>query len=385
MARKDSVERLKALKAAKVGMGGPERVARQRGRGKLDARARLELLLDLGSIQELGMLAAAEGRLPEEEDPGRPSAADGVLTAFGTVEGRPVAAAVYDFTVLGGTIGEVGERKVSRLRDLALKARTPLVWLVDSGGARLEAGGEVDPRRLAGFADTGYLFREQSVLSGVVPQVAAMLGPGAAGTAYIPGLADYVPMVAGVGSIAVGGPTLVESTVGEQVTERQLGAAAPTTGVRRGRRSSPTTRPASPRCEPTSATPSLEKPPQPQGGDPADRREESLPPRCRQPAPGLDSEGHHRPGRQGRSSGEAALHRNLLTGLCRIDSWSMGIVASNSMHLGGAGRRRLRQKGRPLRRALRCLRHPLLFLRTCRASWWGPRPSNRGWSGTGRG
>ena len=111
MARKDSVERLAALKAEKARMGGQERVARQRGRGKLDARARLELLFDPGSIQELGMLAAAEGRLPEEEDPSRPSAADGVLTAFGTVDGRPVAAAVYDFTVLGGTIGEVGERK----------------------------------------------------------------------------------------------------------------------------------------------------------------------------------------------------------------------------------------------------------------------------------
>src|SRR6185369_14042447 len=116
-------------------------------------------------------------------------------------------------------------RKVTRLRDLALKNRTPLVWLVDSGGARLEAGGEVDPRRLAGFADTGYLFREQSVMSGVVPQVAAMMGPGAAGTAYVPGLADFVPMVKGTSSIAIGGPYLVKSTVGEDVTEEALGGS----------------------------------------------------------------------------------------------------------------------------------------------------------------
>ena len=178
MGRKDAIQRLAELKARKAEMGGTQRVERQHGRGKLDARQRLGLLFDPGSAQELGMLASAEGRLPEEEDPTRPTAADGVVTAFGTIDGRPVAAAIYDFTVLGGSIGEVGERKVTRLRDLALKDRTPIVWLVDSGGARLEAGGEVDPRRLAGFADTGYLFREQSVLSGVVPQVSAMLGPG---------------------------------------------------------------------------------------------------------------------------------------------------------------------------------------------------------------
>ena len=124
MGMKDAVERLAELKARKAEMGGTQRVERQHGRGKLDARQRLALLFDPGSVQELGMLAAAEGRLPSEEDPARPTAADGVITAFGTVEGRPVAAAVYDFTVLGGTIGEVGERKVTRLRDLALKDRT---------------------------------------------------------------------------------------------------------------------------------------------------------------------------------------------------------------------------------------------------------------------
>src|SRR5277367_79428 len=225
MGMKERVEALERLRAKKAEMGGPERVARQRGRNKLDARARLALLFDEGTVQEMGGLAAAEGRLPEEEEASRPTAADGVLTAIGQVSGRPVAAAVYDFTVLGGSIGEVGERKVTRLRNLVLKERLPLVWLVDSAGARLEASSEVDPRRLAGFADTGYLFREQSVLSGVVPQVAAMLGPGAAGTAYIPGLADYVPMVKDIGSIAVGGPALVESTVGEKVTEQELGGS----------------------------------------------------------------------------------------------------------------------------------------------------------------
>ncbi len=206
-------------------MGGAERVERQRSRGKLDARTRVQTLCDPESFEEFGALALANGNLPEEDDASRPSAADGVITGVGEIDGRPVAVAAYDFSVLGGTIGEIGERKVTRLRDLALKNRIPIVWLVDSAGARLDASAGIDPRRLAGFADTGYLFREQVTLSGVVPQVAAMVGPGAAGTAYIPALADFVPMVKGNSSIAIGGPYLVESTVGEKVSEEELGGS----------------------------------------------------------------------------------------------------------------------------------------------------------------
>ncbi len=339
---KDALERLLRLRERKAEMGGAQRVERQHGRGKLDARQRLALLFDPGSVQELGMLASAEGRLAEEEDAAKPTAADAVITAFGTVEGRPVAAAIYDFTVLGGSIGEVGERKVTRLRDLALKNRTPIVWLVDSGGARLEAGAEVDPRRLAGFADTGYLFREQSVLSGVVPQVAAMMGPGAAGTAYIPGLADYVPMVKDIGSIAVGGPALVKSTVGEDVTEQQLGGSKlhnETSGVADGEFADDAACIAAVReylglfpshCE--------EKPPRRPCGDPADRREESLltvvPDNPRQAFDmhkvivAIADDRRFFPLKP-------RFARNVITGLCRIDGWSVGVVASNSMFLGG--------------------------------------------------
>src|SRR5207302_4701885 len=149
----------------------------------------------------------------------------GVITGVGHVYGRPVCAAIYDFTVFGGSLAEIGERKVTRMRDLALKNRLPMVWLVDSAGARIEAGQGVDPRRLAAFADTGYLFREQVVLSGVVPQVAAMVGPGAAGTAYIPGLADFVPMVKDIGSMALGGPPLVKAVTGQEIGEQELGGS----------------------------------------------------------------------------------------------------------------------------------------------------------------
>ncbi|MGO9063797.1 MAG: acyl-CoA carboxylase subunit beta [Myxococcaceae bacterium] len=341
MGMKERVEALERLRAMKAEMGGAERVARQHGRNKLDARARLGLLFDAGTVQEFGALAAAEGRLPEDEDPSRPTAADGVLTAIGQVAGRPVAAAIYDFTVLGGSIGEVGERKVTRLRDLVLKERLPLVWLVDSGGARLEAG-EVDPRRLAGFADTGYLFREQSVLSGVVPQVAAMLGPGAAGTAYIPGLADYVPMVKDIGSIAVGGPALVESTVGEKVTEQELGGSrmhSEVSGVADGEF------PDDAACiravrDYLSFFPShcQEKPPRQVPSDAAQRRDEALlsvvPDNPRQ-AFDMHKVIHALVDERHFFSIKPRFARNIITGFARIDGFPLGIVANNSMFLGG--------------------------------------------------
>jgi acetyl-CoA carboxylase carboxyltransferase component len=342
MHMKDRAAELQKLRAQKEAMGGPERVARQRARGKLDARSRIQLLFDPGTFEELGGLAAQHGALPEEEDPSRPTPADGVITGTGEVEGRPVAAAIYDFTVLGGSIGEVGERKVTRLRDLALKDRIPIVWLVDSAGARLEASGEVDPRRLASFADTGYLFREQVVMSGVVPQVAAMMGPGAAGTAYIPALADFVPMVKGTSSIAIGGPYLVESVVGEKVTEEELGGSKihnEISGV------ADAEYPDDPAClqavrEYLSFFPSHceEKPPRRPTQDPVDRRDEELlkvvPENPRQAfdmhkviLPLLDDRKFF--------PIKPRFARNIITGLGRVDGYPLGVVANNSMFYGG--------------------------------------------------
>ena len=124
-----------------------------------------------------------------------------------------VCAAAYDFTVKGGSIGYTGEEKVTRLRQMALRGRWPIVWFIDSGGARIDPGSS-HPDMISLFAGSGHLFREQVHMSGVVPQVAAMVGPGAAGTAYIPGLADFVPMVKGIGSLALGGPALVKAVTG---------------------------------------------------------------------------------------------------------------------------------------------------------------------------
>src|SRR3989454_4687353 len=218
MSMRKKVDDLHRRRAEARRMGGEARLKRQQERGKLDARARIDLLLDPGSFHELGLLATHLGKLDS------PTPADGVICGTGLIEGRPVCVASYDFTVQGGSIGLVGERKVSRLRELALRERVPMIWLVDSAGARLSADPE-EAAWITSFADTGYLFREQVVMSGVVPLVAAMVGPGAAGTAYIPGLADFVPMVKGTSSIAIGGPYLVKSIVGEDVTQEALGGS----------------------------------------------------------------------------------------------------------------------------------------------------------------
>ncbi|MEO8801539.1 MAG: acyl-CoA carboxylase subunit beta [Polyangiaceae bacterium] len=201
-------------------MGGVERVEKQHSRGKLTARERLAAFFDDGVFFEVGLHGTQMGMGDGTDKP----AADAVVTGFGKVDDRMVCVAAYDFTVKGGSIGQTGEEKVTRLRQIALRGRWPIVWLIDSGGARIDPGAN-HPDSLSLFAGSGHLFREQVVMSGVVPQVAAMVGPGAAGTAYIPGLADYVPMVKGIGSLALGGPALVKAVTGQDIAEQELGGS----------------------------------------------------------------------------------------------------------------------------------------------------------------
>ena len=197
--------------------GGAEKVARQHAAGKLTARERLALLIDDGTFTELGIHGGIHYSVRGLE--GKEAPADGVVTGYGRVDGRMVAVCAYDFTVMAGSMGTTGELKVARLRELALTKRIPIIWLLDSAGARVqEAVGSL-------FAGSGHLFREQVVMSGVVPQIAALMGPCAAGTAYIPGLADFVPMVKGRGSMALAGPHLVRAAVGEDVTQEELGGS----------------------------------------------------------------------------------------------------------------------------------------------------------------
>jgi acetyl-CoA carboxylase carboxyltransferase component len=201
---------------AKLG-GGEEKVAVQHERGKLTARERIDLLVDTGTFVEIGIQAGPH--FSQRAMEGREAPADGVITGWGNVDGRPCCIAAYDFTVMAGSMGVTGEQKVGRLREMALQKRMPLIWLLDSAGARIqEASGSI-------FAGSGHLFREEVTMSGVVPLVAAMMGPCAAGTAYVPGLSDFVPMVVGQGAMALAGPHLTKAVTGEDISMEELGGA----------------------------------------------------------------------------------------------------------------------------------------------------------------
>ncbi|MEX2108130.1 MAG: carboxyl transferase domain-containing protein, partial [Solirubrobacterales bacterium] len=201
---------------AKLG-GGEEKIAKQHERGKLTARERIDLLVDEGTFVEMGI----HGRphFAQRAMDGVEAPADGVVTGWGDVDGRPTCIAAYDFTVMAGSMGMTGELKATRLREMALSKRMPFIWLLDSAGARIqEASGSL-------FAGSGHLFREEVEMSGVIPMVAAMMGPCAAGTAYIPALADFVPMVSGQGAMALAGPHLTKAVTGEDISMEELGGA----------------------------------------------------------------------------------------------------------------------------------------------------------------
>ena len=192
------VEELHERRAAARLGGGEEKIAVQHERGKLTARERIDLLVDPGTFVEIGIHGGPH--FSQRSMEGREAPADGVITGWGNVDGRPCCIAAYDFTVMAGSMGMTGELKVGRLREMALSKRMPFIWLLDSAGARIqEATGSL-------FAGSGQLFREEVEMSGVIPMVAAMMGPCAAGTAYIPALSDFVPMVSGQGAMALAGP-----------------------------------------------------------------------------------------------------------------------------------------------------------------------------------
>src|SRR5713226_1555821 len=217
MGMNDLVEDLEARRRRALAMGGAEAIAKQHGEGKLTVRERIDRLFDAGSFHEIGLLAAHANISPAMK--GKETPADGVVTGFGKINGRPASLIAYDFTVMAGSMGRTAEVKCNRAREIAISKRMPMVWLIDSAGARIqEAIGST-------FAGSGFLFREESIMSGVVPMVAAMMGPGAAGTAYIPALADFVPMVKGTSHMALGGPPLVKAVVGEDITAEELGGS----------------------------------------------------------------------------------------------------------------------------------------------------------------
>jgi propionyl-CoA carboxylase beta chain len=196
--------------------GGEARIEAQHGKGKLTARERIDLLLDEGSFQELGTFVrhqVSDFGLAKNRPYG-----DGVVTGYGTVHGRLVYVFSQDFTVFGGSLGYAHAQKIVRLMNLALQNGAPLIGLNDSGGARIQEG--VDS--LGGYAD---IFLLNTLASGVIPQISAIMGPCAGGAVYSPAITDFVYMVEGTSYMFVTGPNVVKTVTQEDVTAEELGGA----------------------------------------------------------------------------------------------------------------------------------------------------------------
>ncbi|TWR27811.1 acyl-CoA carboxylase subunit beta [Mucilaginibacter achroorhodeus] len=196
--------------------GGATRIEAQHKKGKLTARERLHFLLDEGSFQEIGMFVSHRSTdfgMEKEKYPG-----DGVVTGYGNINGRLVYVFSQDFTVFGGSLSETHAEKICKIMDLAMKNGAPVVGLNDSGGARIQEG----VVSLGGYAD---IFYRNTMASGVVPQISAIMGPCAGGAVYSPAITDFILMVENTSYMFVTGPNVVKTVTHEQVTSEELGGA----------------------------------------------------------------------------------------------------------------------------------------------------------------
>jgi len=212
----EKINQLLRLREKALLGGGPQRIAEQHKKGKLTARERIDLLLDRGSFEETGMFVQHRSKdfgLEKQKVLG-----DGVATGRGTIGGRPVLVFSQDFTVFGGSLSEAHAEKICRIMDQALKLGVPVIGLNDSGGARIQEG----VVSLGGYAD---IFLRNTLASGVVPQISAILGPCAGGAVYSPAITDFVFMVKNTSYMFVTGPNVVKTVTHEDVTFEELGGA----------------------------------------------------------------------------------------------------------------------------------------------------------------
>ena len=217
MTDNSKVQELRELKARSRQGGGPERIKAQHERGRLTARERLDLLLDKGSFREIDAFVVhrtSDFGLDKQRYPG-----DSVITGWGTIDGRLVYVFSQDFTVFGGSLGEVHAEKICKIMDMALKNGAPMIGLNDSGGARIQEG----VVSLGGYAD---IFLRNTLASGVIPQISAVMGPCAGGAVYSPALTDYIFMVRNSSYMFVTGPEVVKAVTHEEVDFEHLGGAS---------------------------------------------------------------------------------------------------------------------------------------------------------------
>ncbi len=217
MSAKDRIKELKERRSQAALGGGAERIEKMHAQGKLTARERIELLLDPGTFQELGVFVVHDCTDFGMEK--RKITGDGVVAGFGDVDGRPVYVFAQDFTVFGGTLSAANARKICNIMDLAMQNGAPVIGLNDSGGARIQEG----VASLGGYAD---IFLRNTLASGVVPQISAIVGPCAGGAVYSPAITDFIIMTKGTSQMFVTGPDVIKSVTKEEVTHEELGGAA---------------------------------------------------------------------------------------------------------------------------------------------------------------
>ena len=214
---KDILDRLEQRREqARLG-GGQSRIEAQHKRGKLTARERVELLLDKGSFEEFDMFVehrSGDFGMEKTKIPG-----DGVVTGWGTVNGRTVFLFAKDFTVFGGSLSETHAQKIMKVQDMAMKARAPIVGLFDAGGARIQEG-------VASLGGYGEVFKRNVLASGVIPQISVIMGPCAGGDVYSPAMTDFIFMVKDTSYMFVTGPEVVKTVTNEVVTAEELGGAS---------------------------------------------------------------------------------------------------------------------------------------------------------------
>src|SRR5215469_13103634 len=213
---KDILDKLEQRRAGARAGGGQARIEAQHKRGKLTARERMELLMDKGSFEELDMFVehrSSEFGMERSKIPG-----DGVVTGWGTVNGRAVFVFSKDFTVFGGSLSEAHAQKIIKVQDMAMRARAPIVGLFDAGGARIQEG-------VAALGGYGEVFKRNVIASGVIPQISVIMGPCAGGDVYSPAMTDFIFMVRDTSYMFVTGPDVVKTVTNEVVTAEELGGA----------------------------------------------------------------------------------------------------------------------------------------------------------------
>src|SRR5215210_9273471 len=211
----EKIKRLASMKKSAESGGGQERIEAQHSKGKLTARERLALLLDEGSFVELDKYITHRS-----DDPTLPKFyGDGAVTGFGTINGRQVFIFSFDFTVLGGSLGEMTSKKITKAMDHAMKVGCPIIGIIDSGGARIQEG----VMSLDGYGD---IFYRNCTASGIIPQITASIGPCAGGAVYSPAMTDFVIMVENIGQMFVTGPEVVKEVLSEEVSFEELGGTS---------------------------------------------------------------------------------------------------------------------------------------------------------------